>query len=134
MCHLNLNLHNAGPVKKKRYEELDCKDEDVGLTALMWACKGGYYDCARLLYENGASIDLTSDEGKTGMCVCVCVCVCKCVSTAGQERDDEIDVVIEKLGQEAIETQREVRAVAVRRHNALCYAHHRNQRFDSARI
>ena len=26
-----------------RYEELDCKDEDRGLTALMWACKEGYY-------------------------------------------------------------------------------------------
>ena len=57
----------GGAPKKRSYEELDCKDEDVGLTALMWACKGGYYECARLLYENGASIDLKSDEGKTAL-------------------------------------------------------------------
>ena len=56
-----------GPPKVKRYEELDCKDEEVGLTALMWACKGGYYECARLLHESGASIDLKSDEGKTAL-------------------------------------------------------------------
>lgn len=60
-------VKGKGPAKVKRYEELDCKDEEFGLTALMWACKGGYYECARLLYESGASIDLKSDEGKTAL-------------------------------------------------------------------
>jgi len=57
----------GGPAKKKSYEELDCKDEEFGLTALMWACKGGYYECARLLYENGCMVDIKSDEGKTAL-------------------------------------------------------------------
>eukprot|EP00961_Rhodomonas_salina_P283636 3833528-Rhodomonas_salina.1 len=55
----------GGAAKKKRYEELDTKDEDVGLTALMWACKMGHYECAVLLQECGASIDIKSDEGYT---------------------------------------------------------------------
>jgi len=56
-----------GGKKVKRYEELDCKDEDRGLTAFQWACKNGHYECARLLHEIGAAIDVKSDEGKTAL-------------------------------------------------------------------
>ena len=60
-------VRGKGPAKKRSYEELDCKDEEHGLTAFMWACKHGYYECAQLLYENGVTTDLKSDEGKTAL-------------------------------------------------------------------
>lgn len=36
-----------------------------GLTALMWAAYGGQGECARLLLDKGADVDLVSLRGKT---------------------------------------------------------------------
>ena len=61
------DIRGTSKGKPRVYEELEVKDEDVGLTAFMWACRNGHYECAVLLYENGVCTTTLSDERKVAL-------------------------------------------------------------------
>ncbi|MEU6035410.1 ankyrin repeat domain-containing protein [Actinomadura sp. NPDC047616] len=44
--------------------DVDGRDAGGG-TALIWACNGGFVECARLLLEAGADVHLRNDDGYT---------------------------------------------------------------------
>ena len=43
--------------------------KDTGFTALMFAAEFGYVDCAQVLREHGANIDLGSQRGGTALII-----------------------------------------------------------------